>query len=58
MKLLYDEYSKIFQNDSILGPLSRTVVYLTLDEGDIVKKSKKLVKKSPNKRKWVHVTKK
>jgi hypothetical protein len=63
MKLLYDEYSGIFQNDSILEPLSRTVVDLTLlDEGDLVKESKKVLKKSPkkspNKRKWVHVTKK
>ena len=50
MKLLYDEYSGIFQNDSILEPLSRTVVDLTLDEGDFVKKSKKALNKSPNKR--------
>ena len=62
MKLLYDEYSGIFQNDSILEPLSRTVVDLTqLDEGDLVKKSKKALKKSPNKspkkRKWLHVKK-
>jgi len=40
MKLLYDEYSRIFQKDSILKPLSLTVVDLTQsDKGDHVKKS-------------------
>jgi len=59
MKQLYEEYSGIFENDSILEPISRTVVDLTeSDDGDLVKKSKKALKKSPNKRKWVHVTKK
>ena len=59
MKQLYDEYSVIFQNDLLLEPICRTVVDLTeSDDGDLVKKSKKVLKKSPNKRKWVHVTKK
>jgi len=54
MKQLYDEYSRIFKNDLVLEPISRTVVDLTQsDEGDLVKKSKKALPKFPYKRKWV-----
>jgi len=62
IKQLFDEYSGIFQNDSTLEPISRTIIDLTQsdDDNDDLTSAASPIKISPGqkrkgKRKWIHV---